>query len=367
VGKTIRLNGEPYTVVGVMPAGFDFFGGKELLWTPLQLQRGEGMSSSPTVHWLGAFVRLPDGISLRQARAQLDAIAGQLHSADATADVGFGVYLQTIDDAFTSAVKPALLMLMGCVCFVLLIACANVANLLMVRGAGRKREMAVRNALGASPLRIVRQLLTESVLLAAGGGALGVAFAVAALRAVLPVHPPSVPRIEQVTIDGGVLAYCLLISVLVGVLFGLAPAIEAARQNVSDAPRERDGGGGLGFARHRSVLVIIETALACILLTGTGLALESLWSLRNVDLGFVPGNVLTFRIAAPAQHAGQQVTDFYQRVVESVRSVAGVQSAAVVRNLPMSGTDPSMPIVIDGKKPAPVQGGDRHPVSRCGR
>ena len=356
VGKAIQLNGAPYTVVGIMPEGFDYFDGKELLWTPLQLRSDGGIDSSPTVHWLGALVRLPDGVSLQQARAELDSIAARLHRADGTADVGFGVNLQTLNDAFTNSFRSALLMLMGCVGFVLLIACVNVANLLLARGASRRREMAVRNALGASRLRIVRQLLIESVLLAAAGGTLGVLFAFLALRGFLAIHPLSVPRIEQVGIDRGVLGFSLLVSMFVGILFGLAPAIETARLDVNVGLRERENTGSRGFGRHRSVLVVVETALACVLLTATGLALESFWSLRGVELGFVAESVLTFRIAAPAHLATQEVTEFYQQVAARVRSTPGVQSATVARDLPMSGVDPSMPIMVEGKNPPLVRG-----------
>jgi putative ABC transport system permease protein len=238
VGKPIQLGGAPYTVVGVMPAGFNGFDGKELLWTPLQLHTDSGIGASPNFHWLGSCIRLPDGVSLRQARGELDAVAARLHRQDPSGDVGFGVYLQTLNDAFTRDVRPALLMLMGCVGFVLLIACANVANLLLARGAVRQREMAVRTALDASPLRIIRQLLTESVLLAGAGGATGIAIAFLLLRGVLAIHPPAVPRIEQTGIDGTVLAYSLLASVGVGILFGLAPAIEAARVDANEGLRE---------------------------------------------------------------------------------------------------------------------------------
>src|ERR1700722_17409460 len=307
VGKPIQLDGAPYTVVGVMPSGFRGFIGKELLWTPLQLRPQGGVNSSPTIHWLSGYIRLPNGVSLAQARSELDSVAARLHRQDPSGDLGFGVQLQTLDDAFTGDVRPALLMLMGCVGFVLLIACANVANLLLARGAARQREMAVRAALGASASRIMRQLLTESVLLAGTGGAGGIAVAFLLLRGMLAIHPPSVPRIEQTRIDGTVLVFSLLVSVAVGILFGLAPAINAARTDANDSLREYGASSGRSMSRNRSVLVIMETALACMLLIGTGLALKSLWSLKSVKLGFAPEQVLTFRVAGPSQLSGPRI------------------------------------------------------------
>ena len=356
VGKPIQLDGAPYTVIGVMPAGFNGFTGKELLWTPLQLHSDSGVSSSPTLHWLSGCIRLPDGVSLVEARSELDSIAARVHRENPSDDVGFGVYLQTLNDAFTRDVRPALLMLMGCVGFVLLTACANVANLLLARGAARQREMALRAALGASPYRIICQLLTESVLLAGAGGAIGIAVAFLLLHGMLAIHPPSVPRIEQIGIDGMVLVFSLLVSVAVGILFGLVPAIEAARVDVNESLREHGGSSSRGFGRNRSVLVITETALACMLLIGTGLALRSLWSLKSVKLGFVPEHVLTFRIAAATQLTGPRISDFYHDVAERVRALPGVQSAAIARDLPLGGTDPSMPVDTEGKTPSPVQG-----------
>jgi putative ABC transport system permease protein len=356
VGKPIQIDGAPYTVIGVMPAGFNGFDGKELLWTLLQLRHDSGTGSSPNLHWLGACIRLPDGVSLKQARSELDAVATCLHRENPSIDAGFGVFLQTLNDAFTSDVRPALLMLMGCVGFVLLIACANVANLLLARGAARQREMAVRTALGASPARIVRQLLTESLLLAGAGGAVGIAVAFLLLRSVLALHPPQVPGIDQTGIDGTVLGYTVLVSMAVGIVFGFTPAIEATRINVNDGLRERVTSGGRGFVRQRSILVIAETALSCMLLIATGLALRSLWSLRNVELGFVPKNVLTFRIGAPSQLDAQGLPGFYRQMVEHVRAVPGIESAAVARDFPLSGTDPSTPILTEGKAPVPVQG-----------
>jgi putative ABC transport system permease protein len=329
VGQSIQLDGAPYTVVGVMPAGFNGFDDKELLWTPLQLYPGSSVSASPNFHWLSGCIRLPDVIECLEINTEA---------------------------AFTSNVRPALLMLMGCVGFVLLIACANVANLLLARGAVRQREMAVRTALGASPLRIIRQLLTESVLLAGTGGAIGIGIAFLLLRGILAIHLPTVPRIEQTGVDGTILAYLLLVSVLVGILFGLAPAIEATRVDVNNDLREHGSSAGRGFGRHRSALVITETALACVLLVGTGLALRSLWSLKSIKLGFAPEHVLTFRIAAPSQLTGSRIPDFYHDVVGRVRALPGVESAAVARDFPLSGTDPSTPIDTEGKTPALVQG-----------
>jgi putative ABC transport system permease protein len=354
IGQSIALDGTPYTVVGVMPEGFAQ--GTELLWTPIQLSRNGGIGSSTNFHWLLAFVRLPEGMSLKQARAQVDATAALRRRQDLTGAMGFGVDLRTFNEVFTGNARPALLMLMGCVGFVLLIACANVANLLLARGAARQREMAIRSALGASPYRIIRQLLTESVLLAGVGGVIGIALAFALLRGMFALHPPSLPRIEQTSIDGMVLVYSLAVSVAVGLLFGLVPAIEAARIDLNQSLREQGGSVGQGAGRTRSILVIIETALACMLLIGTGLALKSLWALKNVQLGFVPEHVLTFRIAAPTQLTGSRLSDFYHELAERVRAVPGVESAAVARDFPLSGTDPSMPIETENKTPAPVQG-----------
>ncbi len=356
VGKPVRIDGVPYTVVGVMPAGFNGFDGRELLWTLLQLRRDSGVGSSPNFHWLSGIIRLPAGVDLKQARSELDTVAARLHRENPGSDAGFGVFLETLNDALSGGVRPALLMLMGCVGFVLLIACANVANLLLARGAARRREMAMRTALGASPSRIVRQLLTESVLLAGAGGAAGIALAFLLLRAMLALHPPQVPHIDQTTIDGVVLAWSVAISVAVGILFGLAPAIEAVRIRVNDGLREQAGSGTRGFGRQRSILVIAETALSCMLLIATGLALRSLWSLRNVDPGFVPGNLLTFRIAAPSQLDATGLPDFYRQMVEHIRAIPGVESATVARDFPLSGTDPSTPILTEGKMPPPVQG-----------
>lgn len=356
IGKPIPLDGTPYTVVGVMPAGFDIFDGKELLWTPLQLHAGNGVGASRNIHWINGVIRLPDGATLQQVQNQLNAIADRLHRENPTSTVGYGVIFLTLKDAFTSSVRPALLMLMGCVGFVLLIACVNVANLLLARGAVRQREIAVRTALGASPLRIMRQLLTESAVLACAGGFAGIGIAVLLLRGVLALHPPAVPRIDAIGIDGAVLGFSFALCVLVGILFGIMPAFESTRVDVSEALRKWGTNTIRGFGLQRSILVVTETALACMLLIGTGLALKSLWSLKSVQLGFDPQHVVIFRIAAPAQLTGAKISDFYRDVAERVRALPGVESAAVARDFPLGGVDPSMPIETEGKAPPPVQG-----------
>lgn len=356
VGKPVQIDGVPYTAVGVMPAGFNGFNGKEQLWTLLQLRRDSGTGTSPNLHWLSGIIRLPDGVSLKQGRIEEGAIAARLHRNDPSKDVGFGVYMQRLNEAFTSQVRPALLMLMGCVGFVLLIACVNVANLLLARGASRDQEMAVRTALGASRMRLVRQLLTESILLGFFGGAAGVGTAFLLVRGILAIHTPNVPRIDETAIDGPVLIFSLLVSLAVAILFGLVPALQAARTDANAGLRERAGSIGRRTSRYRSALVILETALACTLLMGTGLALKSLWSLRKVDLGFVPRGVLTFRVAAPSQLEGMNLASFYREIAARIRALPGVRSVAVARDLPLSGTDPSTPILTDGKNSAPVQG-----------
>lgn len=356
VGRSIEIDGKPFTVIGVMPVGFNGLDGKELLWTPLQLHLDNGVSASSHIHWLSGFLRLPDGMSLDHAQNELNSIASRLHRNDPTGDLGYGVLLQSLNDAFTSNARPALLLLMGCVGLVLLIACTNVANLMLARSAARQREMAVRSALGASPLRIVWQLLTESLLLAGVGGAVGIGVAYTVLRGILALHPPSVPGIEQTSIDGMVLIYSLVISLSVGIIFGFVPAVEAARIDLNGSLRQRGGMSGPKPGRTRSLLVITETALAGMLLVATGLALKSLWSLRDVKLGFVPNHVLTFRIAAPARLAGTQISDFYNNVAERVRALPGVESAAVARDFPLGGVDPSMPVETEEKHPASVQG-----------
>lgn len=355
LGQPIDLDGTPTTVVGVMPPGFHVLSAQELFWIPLQLASVNAQTSARNVHWLFAFVRLPDGMNQKQAEAQMAAIAARFKAQDPHGEGALGVSLQPMGDFISGNAKPALLMLMGVVAFVLLIACSNVANLLLARGTIRQREISIRTALGAARIRIARQLLTESVLLALAGGFFGLGLAWAALRLLVASHTTSIPSVEKIGINVPVLGYTAALCFLVGILFGIAPAWEGSRANTSEALKEGSRGSSGAFGKHRVVLVVTETALASILLIGAGLSLRSLWLTENVSLGFNSADVLTFRVAAPAQYSGARIPLFYQQVIDRMKALPGVQSAVLARNLPMSGTDPSMAISIEGTPPPPSQ------------
>jgi putative ABC transport system permease protein len=355
LGKVVSLDGVPYTVVGVMPRGFHVLSDQELFWVPLQLETANAQASSRNVHWMFAFTRLAPGSTQKQEETVLAAIAARLKAQDPNGEGGFGVTLMPVGVFLNGDVKQVLLLLMGAVAFVLLIACSNVANLLLARGTMRKRELSIRTALGAGRGRMILQLLTESVLLSTLGGALGLGLAWTAVKVLVAIHPSSIPAVDTVAIDITVLCYTVLLCGVVGVLFGVVPALEASRVNVSDALKEGSRGSSGGFGKYRVVLVVTETALASILLIGAGLSLKSLWHAESIEPGFNPTGELTFRIASPAQDKGERIPLFYQQVLERVRVLPGVQSAVLARNLPMSGTDPSMAISIEGTPPPPSQ------------
>ena len=355
LGEAVSLDGSPYTVVGVMPAGFHVLSDKELFWIPLQLESVNAQAAARNVHWLFAFTRLAEGSSIHQAQATLDAMAARFKAQDPTGEGGFGATLQSVADFTNGAIKPVLLLLMGAVVFVLLIACSNVANLLLARRSTRQKEISIRAALGASRLRMIRQLLTESILLASLGGVVGIALAWIAIRALRLANPASIPSPESIAIDPTVLAYTALLCGAVGILFGMAPAWEGSKANLSETLKEGARGSSGGLGKHRAVLVVMETALASMLFIGAGLSLRSLWRAETVTPGFSPEGELTFRVAAPAGFSGERLPVFYQQVRERLQALPGVQSAVLARNLPMSGTDPSMPIQIEGTPPPPSE------------
>jgi putative ABC transport system permease protein len=361
LGNKLDLDGVPYTVIGVMPAGFHLFPyATEQFWTPLQMKTQDAASASRTIHWITPMVRLEPGDSIKKAQNELDAIAARLHQTDPTGDAGFGVNLTSYQEQITGNVREPLLLLMGCVGFVLLIACSNVANLLLARGTARRLEISIRSAVGAQRSRVVRQLLTESLLLSLLGGGLGLVLAVTLLRVLVALHPAYIPDaslqgLGTSAIDTSVLLFTMAICVTVGLLFGILPALTSSRVNLTNALRDAMRGTGNASGRHRAALVIMETALASILLIGAGLSLKSLWKVGKVDPGFNPSGLLTFRISAPPAFAKQPYL-FYQQVSEKIGALPGVQSVAFARDIPLNGVDPSMPVGVDGIAPQVTDG-----------
>jgi putative ABC transport system permease protein len=357
VGSKVDLDGLPYTVLGVMPPGFYVYANTELAWVPYQMKTQETAASLRTVHSVFGLARLKPSESVQQEQVQLDSIAARLHRENGQGDAGFGVVLQGYQDALTAGVKPALWLLMGCVGFVLLIACSNVANLLLVRASGRRMEIALRSAIGARRARLVRQLLTESLLLASLGGFVGLFLAYAGIRALVALHPASVPEVASISLEPMALLFTGAICLLVTALFGIVPALSASRVDVSNALREASRTSSRRTGKHRVLLVVAETALASILVIGAGLSLKSLWRVQMVEPGFNPAGLLTFVVPAPAATlTRQEPYIFYQRAAKKIRGLPGVQVVTLARNVPLSSTDPSMPVAVDGGPPRVTDG-----------
>jgi predicted permease len=358
VGKSITLTGKAYVVVGIIPASFSLYEHASDVYIPI------GQWDDPTFRdrkvSLGAhaFGRLKPGVTLQQAQADMDQVARDLARAYPEADKGMGIALVPFKDDLVGDIKPVLLVLLGAVGFVLLIACANVANLLLARSTGRTREFAIRTALGAGRARVIRQLLTESVLLAIAGGSLGLLVAYSGTKAVLRTLPQALPRAHEVGLDTHVLLFTLGISLIVGILFGLAPALRMSRTSVSETLKE--GGRGSSGARHKaqSTFVAIELALALVLLVGAGLMIRSLTALWNVNPGFNPHNVLTFDMTLPPGlgQNPQGLRAVLRQIHGVLTAIPGVQAVSLQGgSLPMSG-DSELPFWKEGQpKPATQQ------------
>lgn len=342
IGKIITLNGIAFTVIGVTPAGFQYPGRAES-WTPIGRVAPSLMDRG--VHQgLTVLGRLKPGVTPAQAQADLDTIARRLGEQFKATNEGVGVTAERLADSMVQDIRPALLVLLGAVGFVLLIACANVANLLLARSAARRREFAVRAAMGAGRARLVRQLLTESVLLALAGGALGLGLAYGAvkvLKAVIPAEG-NVPRLQEVSLDGYVLGFTILISLLTGIVFGIVPALQTSKIQLSDAIKESGRGQG-GTRRQRQVrgaLVVVEVALAIIVLVGGGLMVKGFRKLTTTSPGFNASGTLVMDMALPpARYAdGEKQTAFYQQLLSRLPNLPGVQAVGIVNPLPVSGT-----------------------------
>ena len=361
LGKSITLNGTVYTVVGVIPADFHYTGNNfersKDVYVPI------GQWNNPTFRdrrvgmGMDAVGRLKPGVTFEQANADMEALGRHLAEAYPEANKGTGITLVPLKQNAVGDIQPFLLVLLAAVGFVLLIACVNVANLLLARSTARAHEFAIRTALGASRGRMVRQLLTESVLLALTGGGLGLAIASWGLRGALQVLPAALPRAEEVHLDGRVLLFTLAASALAGILFGLAPALKNSQRDLHETLGE--GGRGSSGARHRAqrIFVVAEMALALILLAGAGLMIRSLANLWRVDPGFNPHNVLTFRLALPptASITPEAARATWRQLQDQVSAIPGIQSVSLtVGAMPMAG-DSELPFWLEGQPKPPSQ------------
>jgi len=361
IGNPINLNGKSFIVVGVMPRTFQFPTRKDQLWVPLAFDAKEaGQRGS---HYLEVIARIKPGVTLQQAQAEMTTIATRLQQQYPETNTSIGAVVTPLHEQVVGDIKPALLVLLGAVAFVLLIACANVANLLLARAAVRQKEIALRLALGAGRARLIRQFLTESVLLAALGGGIGLLLAVVGLSVLKRFIPPNISQAQAITIDAKVLIFTVLVSILTGLIFGLAPATQAANFNLNDTLKEsgRDSAAGSRGNRIRGLLVISEVAVSFILLIGAGLLINSFLHLRNVDPGFRAERALTMKIVLPEPRYAdkEQRGVFYRELIRRVETLPGVSSAAVATNLPLTESGNSVGVSIEGHAdPAP----DRVPI-----
>jgi putative ABC transport system permease protein len=356
VGKTITLSGELYTVVGVMPPGFQFL--RELgqagdIYSPIAItpqMLARGWFHEP----LATIARLKQNVTLQQAQAEMNIIAANV-PADIDKSI-WGLLLRPLQERVVGEIRRPLLILMAAVGFVLLIACANVANLLLARAAARQKEMAIRLALGARAWRVIRQLLTESVLLALIGGALGLLLAKWGMRRLLSLDERLIPRAYEVGIDGRVLAFTFGISLLTGLLFGLAPALQSSRTDLHGTLKEGGRSGGATRGWMRKGLMVFEVTSALVLLIGAGLLIKSFWRVQEVNPGFDSNNLLTLQLDLPDTKYKEpaQIDDFFQRILSEIAALPGVKSTGISSTIPMSSSNQNdSTFEIEGRVPMP--------------
>ncbi len=373
IGRTILMDGKNMAIVGVMPAAFRFPGGMGTInkftpqpadvWMPLALSPEQLADRSS--HSALAIARLKPGVSVEQAQAEMNGIQRRIEQQYPAAFVGSEVLFVPLHAQVAGSVRSVLLVLLGAVGFVLLIACVNVANLLLARASSRRKEIALRAALGASRMRLIGQLLTESVLLAATGGALGIALAVVSLNLLTGMLPANFPRAEGISIDLPVLAFALIVSLATGIVFGLAPAVRASRLASADALKDGGRGSTEGFRhnRFRSALVVMEMALSLMLLVGAGLMIRSLLRLQQVNPGFSPAHILTMNLSLPAAAYPNDVDKaaFFQRLIEKTNAIPGVLNASATTLTPMGGNNFGVTATIEGRTYPP----GAHPLAEA--
>ncbi len=359
IGQSLNLNGEAYTVIGVLPPGFQFAPrGAAELWIPLR--PNEAQRSRRYMHWVNVVARLKPGVSQTQAQAEMQTIAQRIAQEHTDSHAGTAITLVQLNEQIVGQIRPLLLILFVAVGFVLLIACANVANLLLGRAGARQKEIAIRAALGAGRWRLIRQLLAESALLALFGGAAGLLLAQWGVEALIAAIPDNMlnamPYLRSLTIDGRTLAFTATIALLTSIVFGLAPAVQASKLDLQSALKE--GGRASGGAAHhrlRDLLVVSEIAMALVLLIGAGLLMKSLHSLLQVDPGFDPKNLLTFNISLPAAKYDQndKVFNFHQQLINRLEALPGVKGAGTVSVIPLIGGNTTRFYLAGQPRPAP--------------
>jgi putative ABC transport system permease protein len=357
VGSTIKLDDQPYTVVGVMASKFKFPDWAQL-WTPLGWTDQERAVRGN--HNYMVIGRLKSGSSMQQAQAEMSTISARLQQQYPADDAGWGAVIVPLHEQLVGDVRPALLVLLGAVAFVLLIACANVANLVLAKTVSRRKELAIRAALGASRARLLSQVLAETVLLALVGGVLGLLLAHFGVQLIVDFLSAQLPRAAEIALDGWVLAFTLALSVLAGIIAGLAPAwrftkndfdVHVALKQASSRTETESGG-----ARTRSALVVSEVALSLVLLVGAGLMIRSLWTLRSTDPGFDPHNVLTMILPTSAVRYPtlEKMIPYYEQVLRRVRTLPGVVYAGATDALPLSGDGSTQPVTVEGRPVLPM-------------
>jgi putative ABC transport system permease protein len=352
IGRSILLDGEPTTVIGVLPGGGAIDRSIWQLWQPLTF-KPENMTRN--FHWFGSYARLKRGVTLEQARAQMDAIGARIARDYPDSNKGWGVAVDRYADMIVGTqLRQSLYMLLGAVGMVLLIGCANLANLTLARATAREREVAIRSSLGAGRARLVRQFLTENVLLSVCGGALGLAVGYTTMAGLKAAAPPfSFPRESNIVIDTRVLFFTLALSILTGLIFGLAPAIQATRPNLAGSMKEggRGASGGGSRQRLRGALVVTEVALAFVLLAGASLLIRSFFRMQQVDPGFDATNVITAGLPLPAKKFPDpaRLNAYLRQIKSRLESLPGVREVATTIALPMQGWGYGMPFQIAGR------------------
>ena len=357
VGKTFTLSDESVTVIGIMPADFSYPRRAEVWVNPRQVVPEpfstftDDVVSMRGTHYLWVFGRLKAGVPLAGAQADIDTVVANIQQQHNT---NHGVHLITMHEQTIGDTKPVLIVLMVAVGFVLLIACANVANLMLARATARSKEMAIRTALGASRRRVIRQLLTESMLLALAGGGLGLALAWWGVDLLVALSPPDTPRLAEIGLDRQVFLFTLAVSLLTGFIFGLVPALQASKPNLTEALKEGGRGGSDGSHRNRvrGLLVIAEVALSLVVLIGAGLLIKSFVRLLRVEPGFNATNLVVGGISLPGKKYGElpKRIAFFNQLTERLQSVPGVEAVALSNDLPIEGTDTTSYPTIEGRQ-----------------